>query len=113
MKLFPGFRQSSRLPSDSFIPKELDCDLLRSLKPPPGLVLNDSQASLFRFRDAVVVEEIPLQERGIGRVKYRWDGSIWNAYCLLKIKLPVGTLVQVLGREGLTLVVRPFDDSLG
>ncbi|WP_072041248.1 NfeD family protein [Lyngbya confervoides] len=110
MKLSLGFRQSSRLPSDSFTPKEPDRDSLRSLEPPPGLVINESQASL--FREAVVVQEIPLHERGTGRVKYRGDGGTWKASCPLKIKLPVGTPVQVLGREGLTLVVQPFDDSL-
>jgi len=48
MKLSLGFRQSFRLPSDSFTPKEPDRDLLRSLEPPPGLVICHSQASLFR-----------------------------------------------------------------
>lgn len=109
MKLSLRLRQSSRLPTDSFTPKELDHDFLRSLEPPPCLALSKAQAYL--SREAVVVEEIPLHERGIGLVKYGGDGNVWKASCPFPIKLPVGTRVKVLGRIGLTLIVQPFDGS--
>jgi membrane protein implicated in regulation of membrane protease activity len=109
MKLSLGFRQSSRLPSDSFTPKGLDPELLRSLEPPPCLIFNEAQAYL--AKEAVVVEAIPQHERGIGQVKYGGDGGVWRASYPLQIKLPVGTRVEVLGRSGLILIVQPFDDS--
>ncbi|MGD1904821.1 MAG: NfeD family protein [Leptolyngbyaceae cyanobacterium] len=110
MKLSLGFRQSPRLPSDSFTPKEIDPKLLQSLEPPPGVAFNKAQLHL--SIESLVVKEIPHHEYGIGRVKYRGDGCTWNASYPLPIKLPIGTRVKVVGRIGLTLIVKPFDDNL-
>lgn len=54
--------------------------------------------------EAVVIEEIYANQPG--RVKL--IGTSWRAACTSAVCLPVGTLVQVVQRKGLTLVVTPI-----
>jgi membrane protein implicated in regulation of membrane protease activity len=54
--------------------------------------------------EATVSEVIP--HGGIGLVKY--EGSLWKARCQISdVAIPPGEVVQVVARQGLTLIVMP------
>lgn len=55
---------------------------------------------------AVVSETIP--KGGVGWVSY--EGALWKARCQMSdVSITEGQTVQVLGRQGLTLIVLPLD----
>jgi membrane protein implicated in regulation of membrane protease activity len=55
---------------------------------------------------AIVSETIP--KAGVGWVSY--EGALWKARCQISdVALAAGQTVQVVGRQGLTLIVLPID----
>lgn len=55
---------------------------------------------------AIVSETIP--KGGVGWVSY--EGALWKARCQISdITIPNGQTVNVMGRQGLTLIVLPLD----
>lgn len=77
--------------------------VLRGLVPKPAKDLNPSP-------EALVSETIP--KGGVGLVAY--DGTLWKARCQISdVTISPGETVQVVGRQGLTLIVLPttFPDS--
>lgn len=56
--------------------------------------------------DQVATVETEILPGSRGRV--RFQASWWRATCPYPIHIPVGTRVQVVGREGLTLQVAPL-----
>lgn len=77
--------------------------VLRGMVPTPT---RDTQANT----QAIVSDTIP--KGGVGWVSY--EGALWKARCQLPdVAIAAGQTVQVLGRQGLTLIVLPsdFDDE--
>lgn len=74
-----------------------------------GFVPRESK-DLLPSTEAVVATAIP--PGGVGEVSY--EGSFWSARSTLPdVAIAVGQTVQVVGRQGNTLVVAPsFDDEL-
>lgn len=55
---------------------------------------------------AIVSETVP--KGGVGWVSY--EGALWKARCQISdITIPNGQTVNVIGRQGLTLIVLPID----
>lgn len=73
--------------------------VLRGMVPLPA---RDGQPST----EATVSEAIP--KGGVGRVSY--EGALWKARCQISdIHIIRGQTVQVVGRQGLTLIVLPVN----
>lgn len=71
--------------------------VLRGMVPKPAKGLNPST-------EALVSETIP--KGGVGVVSY--DGTLWKARCQISdVTMSPGETVQVVGRQGLTLIVLP------
>ena len=70
-----------------------------------------SQASSFMEAHGKVIA--PIKPNCIGRVKLQ--GVSWLARCpdTLLHPLPINTPIQVIDRLGLTLIVRPINQSIG
>lgn len=71
--------------------------VLRGMVPKPAKDLRPST-------EAIVSETIP--RGGVGLVSY--DGALWKARCQISdVTISPGETVQVVGRQGLTLIILP------
>lgn len=65
---------------------------------------NSKQAGLIGLEGQAIVEQ-SIQPNKSGRVKFK--ASWWSARCLENLTIPVGEMVDIVGAQGITLLVEP------
>jgi tetratricopeptide (TPR) repeat protein len=82
-------------------------NLFQNLRPPDPTGYSsqqDRQTGIIGVQGQAIVEQA-IQPNKPGRVKFR--ASWWSARCLENITIPIGEWVDIVGAQGITLLVEP------
>lgn len=63
----------------------------------------DVRQQLFAWQGEAIVEQA-IASNGLGRV--RFQGTYWPAQCIDPMDVAPGAIVEVIGRDNLTLIVK-------